>query len=344
MTPTQQFTSLYPDAFYLEERESPELRNLLLRHDWIESDEFIQYVQKPGEGNMNVVVRVRTDRQSFILKQARPWVHKYPQVPAPMDRIGVEAQFYQLLGKATSLSSFTPKLIGYDADNFLLALEDLGEGIDYTYLYRPDQLLTLSDVEPLMTFLSALHTVQRTDEATDFPDNRAMRQLNHEHIFNFPYRLDTGFDLDTVQPGLEDLSLPYKTNHELKQKISQLGEIYLQAGNTLIHGDYYPGSWLKVADGTKVIDPEFGFFGRAEFDLGVMLAHLKLAQQHSLVQQQVLSFYKAPADFKPALLRAFIGTEILRRLLGLAQLPLPLDLTQKKVLLDEAVSLVLETV
>ena len=79
-----------------------------------------------------------------------------------------------------------------------------------------------------------------------------------------------------------------------------------------------------MAYGTNVIDPEFGFLGQPEFDLGVMLAHLKLAQQETAVQQQVLNQYQAPADFKPALLRAFIGTEILRRLIGLAQLPLSL--------------------
>ena len=344
MTLNEQFTALYPDAFFLEERESPALRELLISHGWISADELIQYVEKPGEGNMNVVIRVRTDRQTFILKQARPWVQKYPQVAAPMERIGVEARFYQLIAGETSLQAFSPRLIGYDADNFLLALEDLGDGIDYTYLYQPEQFLMATDIAPLTQFLSALHTIRPSGNEPAFPDNRAMRLLNHEHIFNFPYRLDTGFDLDSVQPGLQALSLPYKTNHELKQKVAQLGEIYLQPGSTLIHGDYYPGSWLKVADGTKVIDPEFGFFGQPEFDLGVMLAHLKLARQDNGTQQQVLNTYQASADFKPALMRAFIGTEILRRLIGLAQLPLSLDLMQKKALLDEATSLVLETV
>ena len=154
MTLHQQFTAQYPDAFFLEDRESSELRQLLISHGWVSSDELFQSIGKPGEGNMNVVIRVRTDRQTFILKQARPWVQKYPQVPAPMERIGVEAQFYQRLAQEPSLSSFSPRLIGYDADNFLLAMEDLGDGIDYTYLYQPDQRLLPADVEPLMQFLS----------------------------------------------------------------------------------------------------------------------------------------------------------------------------------------------
>ncbi len=293
---------------------------------------------------MNVVVRVRTDRQAFILKQARPWVQKYPQVPAPMERIGVEAQFYQWIDAIAALRAFVPKLIGYDAANFLLALEDLGNGADFSFLYQPHQILPAADRTSLVQFLSVLHATQHTGHPSDFPDNRAMRLLNHEHIFNFPFRTDTGFDLNSVQPGLEDLSLPYRSHKALKKKITALGTVYLQPGPVLIHGDYYPGSWLSVASGTKVIDPEFGFFGRPEFDLGVMLAHMKLAGQSDLVQQQVLDQYQRPAGFDSTLLRGFIGTEMIRRLLGLAQLPLSLNLMQKNVLLDEATVFVLEAV
>ncbi len=344
MTLHQQFTGLYPNAFFLEERISPELQSLLVSNGWLRVGESVEAVQKPGEGNMNVVVRVRTDRQTLILKQARPWVQKYPQVPAPMERIGVEARFYQCIDATAALRAFVPKLIGYDATNFLLALEDLGNGADFTFLYQPHQTLETADLSSLVQFLSVLHTVQSTGEMPDFPDNRAMRMLNHEHIFHFPFRTDTGFNLDSVQPGLEALSLRYRNQDALKKKITELGAVYLQPGPVLIHGDYYPGSWLSVAAGTKVIDPEFGFFGRPEFDLGVMLAHMKLARQSDLVQQQVLDQYQPPPHFDSTLLRGFIGTEMLRRLLGLAQLPLPLDLAQKKVLLEEAAVFVLEAV
>ncbi len=346
MTLHQQFTAQYPTAFFLDERVSPELSGLLLAHGWLAPGEQIQSIEKPGEGNMNVVVRVRTDRQTLILKQARPWVAKYPTVAAPMERIGVEARFYGQIQQQSALAAVMPKLIGYDAANFLLAMEDLGAGTDFTFLYQPGQEITGTDLTALMQFLSALHTVRATGDAEIFPENRAMRLLNHEHIFSFPFRHDTGFDLDTVQPGLQELSLPYKNNEILKNQIARLGEVYLQPGRatsglTLIHGDYYPGSWLRTATGTRVIDPEFGFFGRAEFDLGVLLAHLKLAQQPHDVQQQALSLYQPSADFDPALVRAFAGVEVLRRLLGLAQLPLVMSLDQKKTLLDEAARLVL---
>ena len=56
--------------------------------------------------------------------------------------------------------------------------------------------------------------------------------------------------------------------------MAKVGDIYLSDdGGVLLHGDYYPGSWLKTDAGFRVIDPEFCFLGPPEFDLGVLAAH-----------------------------------------------------------------------
>src|SRR2546421_5684303 len=39
-----------------------------------------------GEGNMNYTLRIGTSERSFVMKQARPWVEKYPHIAAPWDR------------------------------------------------------------------------------------------------------------------------------------------------------------------------------------------------------------------------------------------------------------------
>ncbi len=133
--------------------------------------------------------------------------------------------------------------------------------------------------------------------------------------------------------------MPFKNNEQLKNKAHELGAIYLKDGDTLLHGDYYPGSWLKTSAGLKIIDPEFCFYGRAEFDLGVMVAHLKMAQQDDEVKKAVIASYKKTAGFNEQLLNEFIGIEIIRRIIGLAQLPLTLTLAEKEGLLEEALPL-----
>jgi 5-methylthioribose kinase len=175
-----------------------------------------------------------------------------------------------------------------------------------------------------------LHQVQ----VTEFPDTDGMRILNHEHIFEFPFLEENGFDLNQIQPGLQEASLPYKRDAVLKAKIHSLGQRYLKTGKTLMHGDFYPGSWLEVASGIKIIDPEFGGLGDAEFDLGVFLAHLDLTKQDPKVDQLVQATYNLPLDGD--LVQQYRGVELLRRLIGIAQLPVTLNLDEKKSLLARA--------
>ena len=76
-----------------------------------------------------------------------------------------------------------------------------------------------------------------------------------------------------------------------------------------------------------MIDPEFGFFGPAEFDLGVFQAHLLLAGFSETDAQSIVSKYPRSCDTHVA--QRFAGVEVLRRLFGVAQLPLKLDDAEK---------------
>jgi len=334
----QRFQEAFPNAFFLE-KDTTKVHNYLQEQNWLQENEAVISLEKPGAGNMNFVLRATTNQRSFILKQARPWVEKFPQIDAPVERVAVEAQFFQTLQTIDAINHYAPKCLGFDAANFILATEDLGKGADYSFLYQKNNLLEKTDIAGLAQYLSALHRVRIP---SDFPSNLAMRKLNYEHIFNFPYLEENGFNLDEIQDGLQAAAMPYKKNIALKTEIKACGAIYLLPGNHLLHGDFYPGSWLKVADGLKVIDPEFGFVGPAEFDLGVLIAHLVMAEQPKTTIQRLLQQYQQPANFNSQLLAPFVGIEILRRLIGIAQLPLSLDLATKKRLMRQAATWIME--
>ncbi len=334
----QRFQHAYPGAFFMK-NEVRAVASYLQGQGWLNQNEELVSLEKPGAGNMNFVLRAITNQRSFILKQARPWVEKFPQIDAPVERVAVEAKFFQSLEKIEAINQFAPSCLGFDAANFILVTEDLGKGADYSFLYQKDNLLTETDIDGLTQYLSALHQVAIP---SDFPSNLAMRKLNHEHIFNFPYLEENGLNLDEVQEGLKAAAIPYKTDAALKAKIKACGAIYLAQGNHLLHGDFYPGSWLKGTDGLKVIDPEFGFVGPAEFDLSILFAHLLMAEQPSEVHKAIYKKYQQPAGFNEALFSQFVGIEILRRLIGIAQLPLSLDLSTKKKLMEQAAQWIIE--
>ncbi|WP_035468356.1 phosphotransferase [Algoriphagus mannitolivorans] len=319
----------------IELSENTSLRELQALSFW-EKEEILQESSSAGPSNMNLVLRIKTSNRSVILKQSKPYVRKFPQIPAPIQRIQVEFEFLQLLENHPLAAKFVPKILAYDASNHILLTEDLGKGKDFSGIYSGEKSLNETDISTLMEFINVLHGIQ----AKDFPDNMDMRILNHEHIFHFPFQKENGFDLDSIQPGLQKLSLEFKHNELLKEKIESLGKQYLSKGETLLHGDFYPGSWLEVSTGLKVIDPEFGFMGDREFDLGVFLAHLDLGQQKEDLKNQVISSYSH--SFNLPLLKAYRGVEILRRLIGIAQVPVNMTLSQKEALLNFAKSLIID--
>ena len=69
----------------------------LQAQSWILEGENISSFEVPGEGNMNFTLRITTKRRSFIIKQSRNYVEKYPQIAAPEDRTQREADFYNAI-------------------------------------------------------------------------------------------------------------------------------------------------------------------------------------------------------------------------------------------------------
>ena len=312
-----------------------DFQDYLNKKNWLRPREEVLKSEKPGEGNMNVVIRLITNQRSLILKQSRPFVQKYQQISAPLERIAVEFEFYKASTKP-DISSHLPKILGYEAKDHLLLMQDLGQVKDMTWLYESRQIQ-----QPLIaTLIKVIRQIHNTEKPENFPLNTELRQLNHQHIFVLPFMEDNGFQLDDIQPGLQQLSKTYKTDKALKEIVDTVGNIYLSPGDQLIHGDYYPGSWMTMGKSVYVIDPEFSFIGFAEFDLGVMMAHLFMATMDFAKLDYILDEYGKDIDV--SLVNKVIGIEIIRRLIGLAQLPLNRSIEEKTFLLQRARNLILK--
>jgi len=295
--------------------------------------ESVRRIEKAGNGNMNLVLRVMTDRQSVIVKQARPWVEKYPTIAAPVDRILAETAFYENVSALPELAAMMPAVIARDKGRKLLVLEDLGAASDYSSLYGPEDSSESRDAvfEQATQWLGMLH------QCPSKPDEKfgsdLLRELNHAHMFSIPLSNPPAIELDKVCEGLEQASESLRNDKQLFAAVDRLGEIYLRPDNshvTVLHGDYYPGSWLSTSEGFRVIDPEFCFFGPPEFDLGVMLAHFIFckAAADPLTVEQIIEMYRQvnTSELSIPLIKGFAGVELIRRLIGVAQLPLDADL------------------
>lgn len=323
----------HPKAFFLDPENPPALVGFLAAGQRLLASEAVLSVAKAGEGNMNCVVRVTTDQRTFILKQARPWVEKYPQIAAPWDRALAEVRFFRAVEAAPLVAKWLPRILWVDEGSRILALEDLGAASDLSGIYRGEFFLSEDEVASLSGFLGHLHAVPIEASERDGFANRAMRVLNHEHIFRFPLDPANGLSLDGITPGLAAAAAGLQEDSGYSQAVTVLGGRYLTDGATLLHGDFFPGSILRTANGLRVIDPEFGFLGNAEFDVGVFYAHLLLSGHEAETAESVWAAYAGGTHFSRRLARGYAGAEIMRRLIGVAQLPLRADLAQKQALL-----------
>lgn len=302
----------------------PELEALtqyLLGKGWIDSSQKMIQASPAGEGNMNCTLRIADQNgNSWVIKQAKPFVEKYPQIPAPVERIESERVFYQ---EADELSHFHPRVIGFDSQSHILLMSDLGEVEDLSVVYRSHSIHD-SLLKEIAGYLSRLHRIPSSFQ------NQKMRELNHEYIFNQPLQADTGID-----SGLEEAASFLKQDRSYCEQVKSLGERYLEnSQGILLHGDFYPGSLLQRGGEIFVLDPEFCFSGPKEFDLGVFIGHLVLARVPHKAVSLLLESYSLPIDRK--LVFAFAGVEIMRRLIGVAQLPLQMSLQTKREVLEQS--------
>jgi 5-methylthioribose kinase len=325
----------YPTFPWLAANDPGAVGRVLRETGVIAPNERVDRVEKAGEGNMNLTLRVAIARggrsRSVIVKQSRPWVEKYDAIDAPWDRANVEAAFYERVANLPEVARRMPKLLGADRESRVLVLEDLGRGSDFFGLYL-GEALEPPVIDALGGWLRALHDATH-DARDERLANREMRRLNHAHIFQIPLNDPPPLDLAKLAPDVPAAAADLRGDAGYRRAVAEAGERYLADGDCLLHGDFFPGSWMRTDRGMFVIDPEFCFFGDREFDLGVAVAHFALARRPVADVERFFRAYGDPGvRVDRAALSTTAGIEVMRRLIGVAQLPLGRDLDRAALL------------
>src|SRR6516164_9544926 len=146
----------HPAFPWLDAADVMGVGEFLAARRWIEPGERVVACARAGEGNMNLTLRVRTDRRSVVLKQARPWVEKYDHIEAPWDRGLSERWFYERVATIPGVAGWMPRLLASDPAGRVLLLEDLEGASDMTDVYGGGRLEP-EEVDRLALVLRALH-------------------------------------------------------------------------------------------------------------------------------------------------------------------------------------------
>jgi len=241
-----------------------------------------------GDGNLNLVFHVSqpSTGASLIVKQALPYAKVVGESwPLSLDRARIESE--ALIIEERLAPGLVPKVYKTDNELALTVMEDLSshvimrQGLIGGGTY-PLFAGHISDfLANTLFFTSDLGMNQQEKKllARSFA-NPDLCKITEDLIFDHPYTdADTNSFDDHLRPDAERLW----ADSELHLEVARLREKFLTHAQALLHGDLHTGSIFVTESSTKVIDPEFAYFGPIGFDIGAVLANLLLhysAQEH----------------------------------------------------------------
>jgi 5-methylthioribose kinase len=103
--------------------------------------------------------------------------------------------------------------------------------------------------------------------------NPHLCKIQEDFVFTNPYMESSE---NKWNPEIDAEVQAVRRNIPLKLAIAELKEKYMTQGQALIHSDLHTGSIMVNAQDTRVIDPEFSFFGPMGYDIGAVLSNLVL--------------------------------------------------------------------
>jgi len=254
----------------------PEVRALLggLPHSW--------RVHEVGDGNLNLVFIVQGADGSVCLKQALPYVRVAgTSWPMTLERAFFEASYYSAV--APFVDGLIPRIYAYDPELYCTVMECLAphiilrRGLIAGRRY-PNSARDIGEYIARASFFTsdlARPFEQKMDGIALFARNKALLRITVDLVFGDPYRSNERNR--HTSPQLDEIVADLRSDGRLKVAAARFGQKFLNEVQALVHGDLHSGSVMVTEGDTRVIDPEFAFYGPIGFDLGAFLGNLLLS-------------------------------------------------------------------
>jgi 5-methylthioribose kinase len=233
-----------------------------------------------GDGNLNLVFHVTDEsNKGVIIKQALPYAKVVGESwPLSLHRAKIESDALKQF--AQYVPQYVPKVYCTDETLAVTVMEDLShlqiaragliQGKSYPLLakhvgeFLANTLFYTSDF--------ALDPQAKKELVKQFT-NPDLCKITEDLVFTDPF-----FDHETndFEEGLRKDVEALWSDFQVKLEAAKLKKKFLTNSDALIHGDLHTGSIFADEYTTKIIDPEFAFYGPTGFDLGQFIANLLL--------------------------------------------------------------------
>ena len=236
-------------------------------------------VREVGDGNLNLVFIVEGPDGGIAVKQALPYVRLVGESwPLPLSRAHFEQM--ALAAEAKHAPGLVPEVLHYDATLALIVMELLQphiimrQGMIRAVRY-PGFVAAITDFMAGTLFFTsdlAMPADEKKAAIAAFCGNTALCKITEDLIFTEPYMIAE--NNRWTSPQLDDIAAAFRDDGALKVAVSGLKLKFLSEAQALLHGDLHTGSIMVTQDDTRVIDPEFAFYGPMGFDVGALIANL----------------------------------------------------------------------
>ncbi|WP_024518715.1 S-methyl-5-thioribose kinase [Bradyrhizobium sp. Tv2a-2] len=239
-------------------------------------------ISEVGDGNLNLVFIVKGTVGGMAVKQALPYVRLVGESwPLPLSRAHYE--YLALTTHARLAPRLVPQILYHDEALALTAMELLSPHI---IMRRGLIAGTIYPrfVEDITTFMArmlfftsdlAITAAEKKEGVAAFAGNHALCKITEDLIFTDPYR--EAEQNRWTSPWLDRTAAAFREDMEAHVAISRLKLKFMSQPEALIHGDLHTGSIMVTESETRVIDPEFAFYGPMAFDIGAIIANLVMA-------------------------------------------------------------------
>ena len=239
-------------------------------------------VSEVGDGNLNLVFIVEGPDGSVCVKQALPYVRAAgPSWPMSLERAFFENSYYRAV--APYVAELIPKIYYYDAELYCTVMERLSphiilrRGLIAGRRY-PNLAGDMGEYVARACFFTsdlAWPFERKMDGIALFAGNKALVRISVDLIFADPYLISERNR--HTSPQLDEVVSDLRRDGPLKVAAARFGQKFLSQSQALLHGDLHSGSVMVTETDTRVIDPEFAFYGPIGFDLGAFFGNLLLS-------------------------------------------------------------------
>jgi 5-methylthioribose kinase len=235
-----------------------------------------------GDGNLNLVFIVKGSSGGIAVKQALPYVRLVGESwPLPLSRSHYE--YLALTHQSRLAPGLVPAVLHHDEALSLIVMELLEPHIimrkglvaGATYPRFVDDVTTFLARTLFFSSDLAVPAAEKKDGIAAFAGNHALCKITEDLIFTDPYRVAE--QNRWTSPWLDATAASFRDDLDAHVAISRLKLKFLGAPQALIHGDLHTGSIMVTERETRVIDPEFAFYGPMGFDIGAVIGNLLMA-------------------------------------------------------------------